>query len=79
MRRGSTRSTSRLATQPAVISPSGVEAEGQAVLHLGEPEHVLVDERRGRDVAHHHREGEREDRRVAPVTARSRTDARAPP
>ena len=36
--------------------PGGVDAEGDAVADLGQADDVLVDERRGRDVGHHHAE-----------------------
>ena len=85
IRRGSTRSTSRLTTAAGGDQPDRVDAERDAVLDLGEPEHVLVHERRGGDVGHHHREREREDatgepssrERAAPAGARARYDALA--
>ena len=47
----------------------GVDAEGDAVADLGEPDDVLVDERRRRDVGHHHGERQRADRDLAAVGA----------
>ncbi len=42
-----------------------VDPERQPVHATGEPHHVLIDERRRREMGHHHREGERESAAVS--------------
>ena len=59
--------------------PDGVDAEGDAVPDLGEADDVLVDERRRRDVGHHHREREREHRDRAAVGAVAHHGRGSPP
>ncbi len=49
----------------------GVDAEHQAVLDLAQAHQVLVQERRGGDVGHHHGEAEGEGEGVADVRARA--------
>ena len=66
---GDHRSTSRLATQPAVISPVALMPNATPYPISERPDDVLVDERRRRDVGHQHGERQGAHRDLAAVGA----------
>ena len=79
MVRGGQRSTRWLATQPRPIRPAAFTPKAMRVADLVEPDDVLVDERRGRDVGHHHAEAQREHGERGPERRRAQDGPDAVP